>query len=93
MPVVRARLRGVSTALDTNGERGLQGGAMTRAKGWAMAGIGEEIGQLLDGLDVDRALWMPPAKRIEVSSLTRRGWLARTLRHPSHNDRLEQGPV
>src|SRR3546814_11661327 len=57
MPIVRVLLRGVSTSLDTNGVGVLCGCAMMKAKGMAMRGIGEEVGQLLDKLGLDRARW------------------------------------
>src|SRR3546814_770099 len=57
MPIVRLLLRGVSTSLDTNGVGVYWGCAMMKAKGMAMRGIGEEVGQLLDKLGLDRARW------------------------------------
>src|SRR3546814_14728540 len=57
MPIVRLLLRGVSTSLDTNGVGVLCGCAMMKAKGMAMRGIGEAVGQLLDKLGLARARW------------------------------------
>src|SRR3546814_15892275 len=80
MPIVRLLLRGVSTSLDTNGVGVLCGCAMMKAKGMAMRGIGEEVGQLLDTLGLDRARWtdgsMPSVTPLTGDQLGVAQWVA-----------------
>jgi len=46
-----------SLAAITRGAASCKGASALNTKGKTMAGIGEQVGQLLDALGVDRALW------------------------------------